>query len=150
MLAISLLVFWGCQQEIKDPNLMIQKEIHEGWTFRQANEGEWLPATVPGTVHTDLLDNGVIDDPYYRLNELDLQWIDKVDWEYKTTFTVDENLLNRDRVQLDFKGLDTYADVYLNGEQILAANNMFREWQVDVKKLLNEGENELHIRFRSP
>jgi beta-mannosidase len=59
-------------------------------------------------------------------------------------------MLGRDRVQLEFKGLDTYADVFLNGEQILAANNMFREWQVDVKEVLNEGENELHIRFRSP
>jgi beta-mannosidase len=149
-MALILLFLWGCSKEEKDPNLMILKEINEGWTFRQANEGEWLPATVPGTVHTDLIGNGVIDDPYYRLNELDVQWIDKTDWEYKTTFLVDVNMLNRDRVQLDFKGLDTYADVYLNGEQILAANNMFREWQVDVKELLNEGENELHIWFRSP
>jgi beta-mannosidase len=150
IMAISLLVSWGCQQEKKDPNLMIQKEIHDGWTFRQANEGQWLPATVPGTVHTDLLNNNIIEDPYYRLNELGLQWIDKVDWEYKTTFEVDAEFLGRDRVELEFKGLDTYADVFLNGEQVLAANNMFREWQADVKEVLNEGENEVHIRFRSP
>lgn len=146
----SLLVFWGCKQEVKDPNLMIEKELHEGWTFRQAEEGDWLQATVPGTVHTDLMANGVIDDPYYRLNELDVQWIDKTDWEYKTTFTADKNMLDRDRVQLDFKGLDTYADVFLNGEQILVADNMFREWQVDVKELLKNGENELRILFKSP
>lgn len=146
----SLLVFWGCKQEVKDPNLMIEKELYEGWTFRQAEEGDWLQATVPGTVHTDLMANGVIDDPYYRLNELDVQWIDKTDWEYKTTFTADKNMLDRDRVQLDFKGLDTYADVFLNGEQILVADNMFREWQVDVKELLKNGENELRILFKSP
>lgn len=146
----SLLVFWGCKQEVKDPNLMIEKELYEGWTFHQAEEGDWLQATVPGTVHTDLMANGVIDDPYYRLNELDVQWIDKTDWEYKTTFTADKNMLDRDRVQLDFKGLDTYADVFLNGEQILVADNMFREWQVDVKELLKNGENELRILFKSP
>lgn len=149
-LAIVMLFSWGCQQKIKDTNLMVQKEINEGWTFRQVTEEEWLPAKVPGTVHTDLMDNGVIEDPYYRLNELDVQWIDKTDWEYKTTFSADDNILGRDRVQLDFKGLDTYARVYLNGEQILAADNMFREWQVDVKELLNEDENELRILFRSP
>ncbi|WP_372947329.1 beta-mannosidase [Mariniphaga sp.] len=148
--AVIMLLLWGCNKEVKDPNLMIQKEINEGWTFRQAGEGEWMPATVPGTVHTDLMENGVIDDPYFRLNELDVQWIDKVNWEYKTIFSVDENMLDRDRVQLEFKGLDTYADVFLNGEQILAADNMFREWQVEVKDILNEGENELHFRFRSP
>ncbi|WP_217651621.1 beta-mannosidase [Mariniphaga anaerophila] len=129
---------------------MIQKEINEGWTFRQLNEGEWLPATVPGTVHTDLMKNGIIEDPYYRLNELDVQWVDKVDWEYQTTFLVDENILERDRVQLDFKGLDTYADIFVNGELIFNADNMFRRWQADVKDLLNEGENELRILFHSP
>ena len=149
-LAIAMLFSWGCRQKSKDINLMVQKEISEGWTFRQATKEDCMPATVPGTVHTDLMDNGVIDDPYYRLNELDVQWIDKTDWEYKTTFQADENILGRDRVQLDFKGLDTYADVFLNDEQILAADNMFREWQVDVKDLLNDGENELRILFRSP
>jgi len=149
-MALALINSWGCRQEEKDANLMVQKEISEGWKFRQASETEWMDATVPGTVHTDLMANNVIDDPYYRLNELDLQWIDKEDWEYKTTFTADKNMLNRDRVELDFKGLDTYADVFLNDEQILAANNMFREWQVDVKEVLNEGENELRILFKSP
>ena len=149
-MTLALIISWGCQKEEKDANLMVQKEINENWQFRQAGETEWMDATVPGTVHTDLMDNDVIDNPYYRLNELDVQWIDKEDWEYKTTFTVDKNMLNRDRVELDFKGLDTYADVFVNGEQILVADNMFREWQVDVKDLLKEGENELRILFKSP
>jgi beta-mannosidase len=57
IMALILFFSWGCQKKVKDINLMVQKEINEGWTFRQANEGQWLPATVPGTVHTDLLDN---------------------------------------------------------------------------------------------
>ena len=53
--------------------------LHSGWKFRQANRNEWHPATVPGVVHTDLMDNGLIEDPYYRLNERALQWIDVED-----------------------------------------------------------------------
>ena len=140
----------ACKTTPKDPNLLIEKEITGNWTFNQVGKTEWLPATVPGTVHTDLLANGKIEDPFYRLNELDQQWIDKVDWEYKTTFPVDDSFLERDRMVLDFKGLDTYADVFVNGEQVLSADNMFREWQVDVKEQLKEGDNELHIVFKSP
>jgi beta-mannosidase len=147
----ALLFTWSCQREITtNPELMVQKEINEGWTFRQAGEAEWLPATVPGTVHTDLMANGIIEDPYYRLNEHDVQWVDKVDWEYKTTFNVDGAFSGKDRMELDFKGLDTYADVFVNGDQVLQADNMFREWKADVKKVLKEGENELRIVLRSP
>ena len=151
LLAIFALLFSvACNTNKPAPDLMVQKELNMNWTFNQVGENEWLPATVPGTVHTDLLANEKIEDPFYRLNELDQQWIDKVDWEYKSTFTVDKTFLKRDKVVLDFEGLDTYADVSVNGEKVLSADNMFREWQVDVKDLLKEGDNEIHIVFRSP
>lgn len=146
--SIILATLWSCAT--KDPNLMIQQEIKSNWQFRQAGETEWMKATVPGTVHTDLLANNKIEDPFYRLNEHDLQWIDKVDWEYKTTFLIDENTLKRDKIELDFKGLDTYADVLINGKPVLSADNMFREWTVNIKNVIKEGENEIHILFRSP
>lgn len=140
----------SCTQTPKDPNLMFVKEINTNWTFNQVGKNNWLPAEVPGTVHTDLLANKKIEDPFYRLNELDQQWIDKVDWEYKTSFQLSADVLKHDRIALDFKGLDTYADVTLNGQTILSADNMFREWQTDVKEFLKEGSNDLHIVFRSP
>ena len=152
-LTAVLIMFFimGCNNKNQtDQNLMISKELNENWTFSQVDKNEWLTATVPGTVHTDLLENGKIEDPFYRLNEHDLQWIDKVDWEYKTTFTVENELLEKDVVELDFKGLDTYADVFVNGEKVLSTDNMFREWDANVKAFLKEGENELHIVFRSP
>ncbi|MBV5313540.1 MAG: glycoside hydrolase family 2 protein [Prolixibacteraceae bacterium] len=145
---MAVFVLVGCQK--KDPYLSISYEISSGWSFRQADQTEWLPATVPGCVHTDLLKNGKIEDPFYRLNEHTMQWIDKVNWEYKTNFTVDEATFNRDRIALDFKGLDTYADVFVNGVKVLSADNMFREWLVDVKSQLTMGPNELRILFRSP
>ncbi len=144
----SLILLFGCQP--KDPNLVVTTELSASWSFTQAGKNEWLPATVPGSVHTDLLQNGLIKDPFYRLNEHDLQWIDKENWEYKTTINVGEDFMKHDRVALDFKGLDTYADVFVNDVQVLSADNMFREWLVDVKSQLQPGTNELRILFRSP
>ncbi len=152
MISIALFGFFvSCSDKTdSDTGLMKTKELNENWTFSQKGENNWLPATVPGTVHTDLLANGKIEDPYYRLNEHDVQWIDKVNWEYKTVFMVDKSFLKKDVIELDFKGLDTYADVRLNGEEVLRADNMFREWKGDVTGLVKEGENELHIVLRSP
>jgi beta-mannosidase len=145
LIAVSLI---SCHK--KDPMLMVSTEITDGWTFRQADKEEWLPATVPGSVHTDLLKNGKIEDPFYRLNERDVQWIDKVNWEYKTSFSLSKDAMKRNRIALDFKGLDTYADVFVNDTLVLSADNMFREWIVDVKPQVKEGNNELRILFRSP
>lgn len=127
-----------------------QQEINTGWTFKHVRGNDWYPATVPGVVHTDLMDNKLIEDPFYRLNERSIQWVDKEDWEYKTTLDVAPDVFDKQHIELDFKGLDTYADVYLNDSCILKTNNMFREWQVDVKGLLKKDGNQLRIYFHSP
>lgn len=129
---------------------VIKKEIDRGWTFKQVRGNNWYPATVPGVVHTDLIDNGIIEDPFFRLNERGVQWVDKEDWEYKTTLLVSEELFSKENIRLSFMGLDTYADVYLNDSLILKANNMFREWTANVKPLLKKDGNELRVYFRSP
>ncbi|NTW24387.1 MAG: glycoside hydrolase family 2 protein, partial [Lentimicrobium sp.] len=128
----------------------MQKSINTNWQFRQSATNEWMPASVPGTVHTDLMAAGKIEDPYYRLNERGVQWIDKVDWEYKTTFNVSSAELNRQNIRLVFEGLDTWADVYVNDVKLLMADNMFITWTVDVKKHLRQGQNEIRIYFTSP
>src|SRR5205085_2480756 len=124
--------------------------LNAGWQFREAGKTDWHPATVPGCVHTDLLSNKLIDDPFYRDNEQRLQWIGKTDWEYQTIFNVTPATLNRPHLELVFEGLDTYADVYLNDTALLHADNMFRTWRVDCKPMLHAGANTLRIRFRSP
>lgn len=129
---------------------LMKHEISKGWTFKQVRGNNWYPATVPGVVQWDLLNNKIIEDPFYRLNEKGIQWVDKEDWEYKTTLTISDELFAKDHIELDFKGLDTYADVYLNDSCILKADNMFREWRVDVKNLLKKEENELRVYFHSP
>ena len=55
-------------------------ELNDNWTVRQVRTDIWHKATVPGLVHTDLIDNGLIEDPFFRLNERGVQWIDKEDW----------------------------------------------------------------------
>src|SRR5215831_3462517 len=124
--------------------------INTGWQFREAGKDQWHAATVPGCVHTDLLANKLIDDPFYRDNEQKQQWIGKTDWEYQTQFAVTAGTLARDNLELVFEGLDTYAEVFLNDRLILKADNMFRTWRVDVKAALKEGDNTLRVRFRSP
>lgn len=128
----------------------VRQSLDEGWSFRQARGYNLYPATVPGVVHTDLMAAGIIDDPFTELNERGVQWVDKEDWIYRTCFDVDAATLGRDRVELIFEGLDTYADVTLNGERILQADNMFRSWSVEVKSLLKREGNELEVYFHSP
>lgn len=116
----------------------------------KADKGEWLPATVPGDVHLDLLHDGRISDPFYRNNENKLQWIEKAGWEYKTTIEASSTLLSRAHVELVFEGLDTACSIYLNGKRVAQPNNMFREWRIDVKSALHSGVNDLQIVFPAP
>ena len=128
----------------------IKIALDSGWKFREVGKSEWHPASVPGCVHTDLLSNKLIEDPFWRDNEKRLQWIGKTDWEYTTTFDITPGVFARENIQIVFEGLDTYANVSLNGASLLNTNNMFRTWRADIKPLLKAGANTLHIRFRSP
>ncbi len=111
---------------------------------------EWMSATVPGTVHTDLLGAGKIPDPYYRMNELDVQWVDSERWIYRREFTIGNEILTCDAVQLVAEGLDTYARVKLNGKDVGETSNMFVENRFDVRQMLKAGNNVLEIIFDSP
>jgi beta-mannosidase len=116
----------------------------------QEAENGWLPATVPGDVHLDLLANKKIPDPFVRDNESKLQWIENENWEYRLNFDATPALLARSNVDLVFDGLDAAAEVYLNGTQVLSANNSFRVWRVPVKGNLHAGKNLLRVVFPSP
>jgi beta-mannosidase len=130
--------------------------LDSGWEFRQRTGGpvaeppQWRPAQVPGDVHLDLLQNKLIPDPFYRDNESKLQWIEDADWEYRTTIQATPEVLKYKKIELVFEGLDAYAEVYVNDQRELTADNMFREWRVDAKPLLKAGDNRLLIVFPSP
>lgn len=139
-LALSLLPLTAAERQY----------LHDGWTFGQARLANRYPAVVPGVVHTDLLRQRLIDDPYTGLNERKVQWVDKEDWVYETTFRPTDAVLSAANADLCFDGLDTYADVYLNDTKILEADNMFRRWRVSIRPLLKQGDNVLRVYFHSP
>jgi beta-mannosidase len=132
---------------IKADAQVFSKKITTPWFFKQQHKPQWLSAKVPGEVHLDLLSNKLIPDPFYRDNEKKVQWVEKVNWEYKTNFDVSSQTLAAKHVNLVFDGLDTYADVYLNGILILKADNMFRQWIVPIEKTVKTKGNVLFIRF---
>ena len=142
------------------PQCQGESTVVSGWQFRlaastpdaasHADAQQWHPASVPSTVQTDLLRNNMLVDPFTGAHEAQLQWIGLSDWEYRTTLNVDAATLQHEHVELVFDGLDTYATVRLNGQQILEADNMFRRWRVPVKSLLHSGANELTVSFASP
>lgn len=124
--------------------------LHTNWTFCQVGDTLWSDAKVPGTVHQDLLNHNRIPNPFYGMNEEAVQWVENEDWMYRTSFVVDEQQLSRDAAVLEMDGLDTYADVFLNGALILRSDNMFVGHKVQVKPVLRKGVNKLLVRFRSP
>ncbi len=126
-----------------------QIELNQNWQFRQTGSEDWTPAAVPGCIHTDLMDNKTIPDPFFGDNENKLQWIGESDWDYRTTFDVAE-MLDYENTELVFNGIDTYAEIYLNDSLILTADNMFRQWVIDIKKWLRPGRNNLMIHFKAP
>lgn len=122
--------------------------LNTNWEFRKVGDENWMPAQVPGCVHTDLFKNGVIEDPLGMEGEEKCKWIESENWEYRTTF-LKSSLPQKQFYTIKFHGLDTYASVYLNDELILESRNMFRWYEVNVSALLKE-ENQLRIEFESP
>lgn len=129
---------------------MIQVSLNGSWNLFKATDPTPIPATVPGCIHTDLLANGLLEDPFYRDNELQQMWIGETDWRYVRSFSVSSELLTHNRVLLRCHGLDTIASLYLNGELIGQPDNMYRIWEYDVKSLLKAGENTLEVQFAAP
>ena len=145
---ILLLMLFTCLIPVTAKNKS-RISLNDEWQFKQSISQSWLPAQVPGAVHTDLMNNRMIKDPFYGVNEKSLQWIGEKDWEYKKTFIVDEALLQAPNVQLVFAGLDTYADIYINDYLVMKCDNMFRTWTLNPLPYLKKGENTIRIYFHS-
>ncbi|MDZ7268967.1 MAG: glycoside hydrolase family 2 protein [candidate division KSB1 bacterium] len=111
---------------------------------------EWLPAVVPGTVHTDLLAAGKIPNPFYRDEEERVLWIAEIGWRYRRSFHMPAEFLRQTAVQLVANGLDSFAAIFLNGRLVAETANMFIAHRFEVKSLLQAGGNEIEIRFASP
>ena len=128
----------------------ISQSLDQGWMFQQEATSDWRDAVVPGCVHLDLLKHDLIPEPFFGLNEKDIQWISDEGWTYRLIFDTEKEVHRKKHKRLRFQGLDTYADIYLNGEKIISADNMFRPWEADVANILLPKDNELLVVFRPP
>ena len=153
VIPLCLLLFaLSCKEG--EPKISPEKISLAGeWMFRSDDDTLWFPATVPGCVHTDLLHNRMIPDPFFSSNEDSVQWVAKKTWEYRKLFNADELRKHCKNMELVFEGIDTHASIFLNGIQLRAetpsgnTDNMFHPWSFDVSKMVKKGENELLVHF---
>ncbi|GAC35067.1 beta-mannosidase [Paraglaciecola polaris] len=134
----------------QDKTQMTTLALNGQWQFCQADEQQWRSATVPGCNFTDLLAHQLIDDPFVQDNESHLQWIEKKDWHYRRAFNITAAQLAHSEVKLVALGLDTFCDIYLNGQPLASGQNMFVGQHLACRSLLIVGQNEIEVRFRSP
>lgn len=132
-------------------------QLNHGWEFHQATDlgngiahSKWYPATVPGDIPLDLIQNKLISDAKYKVDGNNPKWLTEANWEYHTTIPSNASLLNRDHLDLVFDGIDTCAQVFLNGNLLLSPDNMFRTYRVNVKPYLKTGNNQLLVRINAP
>ncbi len=159
----------GCRRYLLRPEpgtIVKQSPLTSEWKLQHFDDGAgqaagahlpdhddaaWLPATVPGQVHLDLMAAEVIPDPFFGLNYEQCLWVEQKEWWYRTSLTPGREDLGGKRVELVFEGLDTFATVYLNGEEIGTSRNMWVPLVLDVTDRLRWGEgNTLAVRLRSP
>ncbi len=121
----------------------------ESWTFQKAGDSNGLKAQVPGNIHTDLMANGIIPDPYLNNNEQQVQWVENENWRYQSDFEISKNEYGNAHIILQLKNIDTYAKIYVNEKFVGETFNQFRTWEFDCKPFLNIGKNSLRIEFES-
>ena len=143
VLLLTILIT-GCTQRQN----VVEQDLLQGWILNgdTLNIKE-LPVTVPSVVQQNLYDAGLIPHPYLGTAEDQLLWISDHPWSYATHFDVRSDLLDKEVVELVFEGIDTYAEVTLNGHKILDTDNQFRTWITEVKSLLKAKDNVLVVDF---
>lgn len=127
---------------------MEKQKLNGGWEL--VWNDRVLETTVPFSVYSDLLNHGEIEDPYYRDNEKEALPLSREDYTYRTKFDVSQNVFSSYEIWLHFEGVDTLAEIWLNGVLLGETFNMHREWEFSVKEKLHEKDNLLEVRFHSP
>ena len=124
-------------------------DLNRHWSIRCTEGGNCYVADVPATVANTLYENGAMEDPYYGENEWKTYELLKKDYEFTNTVMIPKEFLEKDQILLHCEGLDTVADLYLNGRHLAFVNDMHRTWEWEVKEYLTVGENRIRILFHS-
>lgn len=126
---------------------MTELRLNKEWTIDY--DGKQLPAVVPGDVTLDLWHNNIIDNPYFGMNHKKLHWIINRDFVYETRFDVSDEMFAEQEILLEFDGIDTYADIYLNGKQLGHTQNMFLKYTYSVRDIVKKSGNLLIVKMLS-
>lgn len=129
---------------------MLHQTLNGNWKMREISESHLLDVQIPGSVMSALILNGKIGDPFWRDNEYEARELFRKDYEFQREFTLTRDVFEKDKIELICYGLDTLAEIFINDILLAKTDNMHRTWIFDCKALLNLGENQIKIIFRSP
>ncbi len=115
------------------------------WKYRDTQENEWHHGEVPGSLFLDMIKEGRIKKPFYRFQDREFHELAERDYEYKLHFSVREDVLLREKQFVVFEGIDTIADIYLNGVKLARTENMHRTYRFPVKDILKAEDNLLQV-----
>lgn len=147
LIFLSCLVIVGLTSCSDNDGVTEYRSLSQGWTVTTDTLDLSIDVSLPSVIQNDLYEAGLIPHPYHGKVEQDLLWIPQREWTYRLVFDMDDLLMSKDNIELIFDGIDTYADVWLNGNHLLYADNMFRTWSADVKDVVKPSDNELVVRF---
>ncbi|XP_044264654.1 beta-mannosidase-like [Tribolium madens] len=130
-------------------NGVIRQRLHGDWKVTGGPNDTTINAIVPGGIFSDLMKAGQIGDIFHGFGDSNYTWVGLTNWTYSTTFTVSEKLLSRRVVFVVFEGLDTFATVSVNGQEVGSSENMFVRYNFNIKDQLHVGVNEISVQFAS-
>ncbi len=123
--------------------------LNQGWRLH-LHDGTTIPATMPGCVYTDLFNAGIIPDPFYGTNEHLVKWVSDSTWKYSLEFSVSQRFTSKERLELVFKSIDTYAFITLNGRFLFSSRNQFMEYRFPITEEHIKEINLLEVHFSPP
>ena len=126
----------------------MKQQIDKKWEIH-SNNGMRIPGKVPGDITTDLFRAGFIDDPFWGMNHKELGWIIDSDFTYVTQFDLDEAIWQSDEIFLQFDGIDIFSEVYLNDQLLGKTDNMFLQYEYNVKDIVKKEQNRLSVKMIS-
>ena len=144
LVVASFLMLFSCAEKRSNP---LVQNLNESWNVTTDTLDINMEVDIPSVIIADMYENGLIAHPYQSDIEPQLHWIPQREWVYTMNFDAENDIMKEDVIELVFEGLDTYADVWLNGEHLFYADNMFRTWTSNVADILKEKDNNIKIKF---
>ncbi len=128
----------------------MKQSLNGIWQLYKLDGSDKMDVSVPGTLLASLINANKIENPHYRLNAKKTCAICDEDYVYDYSFTPSDDILSSKIILLNFEGIDTLADIFLNSEFIGSTENMHRTYEFDVTKIITSGVNNIKVTLKSP